>query len=410
MDDVEQVTPEAPAAPAAGAPRTRRRRAGRRPGAGGPGARDAGGRGARGPGARAAAARAWLPPLGALLVLVVGLAVLWSGLAHTRMFGGEAPLTGRLSTVTQPVVVTAPGMSELSGSRFTVHATAPDGSTVFIGVGRTDDVDAYLGDVARAEVTALEPGGDLRVTAHPGDPSLPDPADVDVWATAVRRPGQATLTWPRAPGSWRVVVAVDGRAAPSSAEFTWAGRAGSSPAPALISIGAVLAVLGLAALLAIRSGRVFARADRPPPPRPAPSTGPLPVTGPTPLPGSRRASRAADGRPDGDGDPPRDRPGSPTGRRWGRDPGRRDVDLRDPDLRDPDVRDPDPQDADVRETDVRDADVRDTDVRHTDVRHTDLRHTDVRHTDLWETDLRDTDDETTVIQPFRHRRPREGDR
>jgi len=362
MDDVEQVTPEVPAPAPAAEARIRR----------------------RGPG-RAAAVRAWLPPLGALLVLVVGLAVLWSGLAHTRMFGGEAPLTGRLSKVTQPVVVTAPGMSELSGSRFTVHATAPDGSAVFIGVGRTDDVDAYLGDVARAEVTALEPGGDLRVTAHPGDPSLPDPAGVDVWATAVQRSGQATLTWPRAPGSWRVVVAVDGRTAPSSAEFTWAGRAGSSPAPALISIGAVLAVLGLAALLAIRSGRVFARADRPLPGRLAPSTGPLPVTAPvtgsTPLPGSRRAARAADvrpsvdGLPDGDEGPPRDRPGPPPARRWGRDAGRREVDLRDVDLRAPDLRAPDLRDVDVRDVDVR-----------------------------------ETEDETTVIQPFRRRRSGEGDR
>jgi hypothetical protein len=210
------------------------------------------------PAVKLPASRSLLPPLAAALIAIAGVAVLWAGLSRTSAFGGGAALVGRLPAVTQPVVVTTAGMSELSGSRFTITATASGGRQVFVGVGRADDVVAYLGNAARAEVTALEPGGALRVASRPGDPALPDPAGVDVWAAAAHGTGTATLTWPRAPGSWRVVVAVDGRTAPSSAEFTWAGHAGSSPAPALIAVGVLLLVAGVAGLLAIRSGRVFA--------------------------------------------------------------------------------------------------------------------------------------------------------
>ncbi|HEY6795423.1 MAG TPA: hypothetical protein VI248_12165, partial [Kineosporiaceae bacterium] len=202
-------------------------------------------------------ARSLLPPLAAALVAVAGAGVLWAGLARTSAFGGGSTLVGRLPAVTQPVVVTTPGMSELSGNRFTIRAGATGNRPVFVGVGRSDDVQAYLGDAARAEITALEPGGSLRVSGRAGAATLPDPAAVDVWAATAHGTGTATLTWPRAPGSWRVVVAVDGRSAPSSAEFTWAGPTGSSGAPALIAVGALLLVAGVAGLLAIRSGHAF---------------------------------------------------------------------------------------------------------------------------------------------------------
>jgi hypothetical protein len=208
---------------------------------------------------RLPSARTVLPPLAAVLVVGAGAAVLWSGLSRTAAFGGDADLAGRLPAVTQPAVVTVPGLLELSGGRVTVVATAAPDRQVFVGVGRSEDVEAYLGGAARADVTALEADGRLRVAARAGEPALPDPAGADVWAASARGPGGATLTWPRVPGSWRVLVAVDGRSPPAAVTMTWAGRTASSPAPALIAVGAVVLVAGVAALLAIRSGRVFAR-------------------------------------------------------------------------------------------------------------------------------------------------------
>jgi hypothetical protein len=204
--------------------------------------------------------RAWflLSRLAALLVVAAGIAVLVLGLQRTGAFGGSQALVGRLPRVPQPIVVTAPGMTELAGATVRVRASSSAVSVpVFIGVGRADDVEAYLGDVARAEVTAVEEDTTLRVVARAGTTSLPDPGGVDVWAASVRAAGVATLTWPRTPGPWRLVIATDGRTPPTAAEFTWSGHSGASPAPALIAVGAVLVAVGIAALLAMRSGRLL---------------------------------------------------------------------------------------------------------------------------------------------------------
>jgi hypothetical protein len=205
---------------------------------------------------------AWLPPLAALLVVLAGAALLWSGVSRTAAFGGAKAQVGRLPRVTQPVVVTSAGMTQLAGATLRIRASSGSASApVFIGVGRADDVDAYLGDAARAEVTSLDRSGVLGVRARSGRAEVPEPSGADVWAAESRNLGVAELAWPRTAGPWRVVVATDGRTPPSAVEFTWSGTAGSSPAPALIAIGAVLIAVGLAGLLAMRSGRIFAGAQ-----------------------------------------------------------------------------------------------------------------------------------------------------
>jgi len=374
--------------------------------------------------------RSLVPPLAATLVVVAGAAVLWSGLSRTAVLGGDAPIVGRLPAVTAPVVVTAPGMSELSGGEFTVTATGPGEQRVFVGVGRADDVEAYLGGVARAEITALEPDGRMRVATRDGDPSLPDPAGVDVWAAAAQGTGTATLNWPRAPGSWRVVVAVDGRTAPSSAQFTWAGSSGSSGAPALIAVGAVLLVAGLAGLLAIRSGRLSRRAQAREPERAGSrARGAAAETArggearggqarageaaPDPAYSPRRAAAAARGEPARSG---RRSPGAGGERATGSLRLPRSADR--PPAGEP-VATPSagvPVDVDLRGTERRGArrdDRQETDRQEVDLRPTDPRPPARRDRGLFDagpgdrTDDPDEDagDETVLIQPFRHRRP-----
>jgi hypothetical protein len=196
-----------------------------------------------------------LTRLAAALVALAGLVTLVLGLQRASAFGSDEALVGRLPRVSEPVVVTAEGMTELAGTTVRVRAVSTASSPVFIGVGRSDDVQAYLGKVARTEVTALDSHEVLRTGRHEGEPSLPDPAGVDVWTASVRTTGVATLTWPRTPGRWRLVIATDGRTSPSAAEFTWSGEKGSSAGPALAAVGAVLLVAGLAVLLVMRSGR-----------------------------------------------------------------------------------------------------------------------------------------------------------
>ena len=357
-----------------------------------------------------------LPPLAAALVVTAGAAVLWAGLSRTALLGGDAPVTGRLDTVGRPVAVTAPGMSELSGGQFTVSATATGDRPVFIGVGRAADVEAYLGAARRDEITALETDGSVRVAGRDGEASVPDPAGDDEWAVAAQGRGSATLTWPRAPGSWRVVVASDGRTPPSSVRFTWAGSAGSSGAPALIAVGAVLLVAGLAGLLAIRSGRVLrgtrfaapapARAPTPTPPTGTPSTG-TPATG---TPSARRRAAASSSRPGPAPAPPatpatglipvegpRQAAAVVRGERRARLEQERAAGATGAIPVAP-VRPDPPAEVDLRGPARRDVDLRD--------------HRDQRTAPPDDTENGDDDagDETVLIQPFRRRRPGRGDR
>ncbi|HEX2806075.1 MAG TPA: hypothetical protein VHN80_07895, partial [Kineosporiaceae bacterium] len=183
--------------------------------------------------------RAVLPRLVAVLVAAAGLVLLVVGVSRAGSSAAATDIVGRLPKVGQQVVVTAPGMTELAGSTLRVQASAADPARpVFIGVGRADDVEAYVGSSGRVETTALDSAGVLRVSVR-GNGSLPDPASVDVWAAAVRSQGAATLTWPRTPGAWRLVVTTDGTAPPAAVQFTWSGSSGSSPAPALIAVGLV---------------------------------------------------------------------------------------------------------------------------------------------------------------------------
>jgi hypothetical protein len=210
-----------------------------------------------------------LPRLVAALAVLTGVLLVVLGLQRTPVLGDSATLVGRMPLTQKPVVVTALGMTELDGSSVRLRAaSASAGAPVFIGVGRADDVDAFLADAARAELTGLRDGGVLDVVSRAGQPTLPDPSGVDVWAASVRTGGVATLTWPRTQGRWRAVIATDGVTPPSAVELTWSGAAGSSSAPALLAVGAVLCAAGAAGLAAMRSGRLLA---------PAPSSWPEPA-------------------------------------------------------------------------------------------------------------------------------------
>ena len=75
---------------------------------------------------------------------------------------------------------------------------------------------------------------------------------VDVWALAMTGRGSATLVWPRADGSWRLVAAVDGATQPAEVVLDWQRERGSALTPALFGVGGLLLVLGLVGIGATR--------------------------------------------------------------------------------------------------------------------------------------------------------------
>jgi hypothetical protein len=88
-----------------------------------------------------------------------------------------------------------------------LHVRATEGTAVFVGIAPRDQVDAYLGDVARDEVTGVEGHlHTLRLTSYQGaEPSTP-PYEQGFWVAAIQGAGEQTLVWNLEQGEWTAVI------------------------------------------------------------------------------------------------------------------------------------------------------------------------------------------------------------
>jgi hypothetical protein len=76
---------------------------------------------------------------------------------------------------------------------------------VFVGIAPTADVDRYLGDVARAEVTDFSDGSPTYDIHRGGSPSA-RPAAQDFWVAESEGLDQQRIDWDAEGGDWSVVV------------------------------------------------------------------------------------------------------------------------------------------------------------------------------------------------------------
>jgi hypothetical protein len=190
---------------------------------------------------------------GLLLLLAVARVTVWATPSHTVVH-----VTGQAG---KPLVVTTAAALALDGPSVRVSVRSADpNQDVFVGVGRAADVEAYLGNAARTEVTGVR-GSSPVLTSAGSDASLPEPAGVDVWALATTGRGTAALTWPRADGSWRLVAGVDGATPPAEVVLDWDRNRGSALTPVLFALGALLLVLGLVGIRATSRGAADRRGD-----------------------------------------------------------------------------------------------------------------------------------------------------
>ena len=184
--------------------------------------------------------------LAAVAVAVVGALLLLLAIARVSVWATPARTVVHVAGQPgKPLVVTTAAALALDGPsvRVTVRAADP-AQAVFVGVGRAADVEAYLGNVARTEITGVR-GSKAVLAASGSDASLPEPAGVDVWALATTGRGTASLTWPHADGSWRLVAGVDGAQPPAEVVVDWERDRGSALTPALFAVGGLLLILGL---------------------------------------------------------------------------------------------------------------------------------------------------------------------
>ena len=90
-----------------------------------------------------------------------------------------------------------------------LQVTPANGSSVFVGVGRTEDVDAYLAGVEHVTLVDFTSRGGVGVPRYvktPGKPPGQLPRDSTIWVAQASGTGGQTVTWPLQSGAWKVVM------------------------------------------------------------------------------------------------------------------------------------------------------------------------------------------------------------
>jgi hypothetical protein len=121
---------------------------------------------------------------------------------------------------------------------------------VFVGIGSDDDVDRYLGDVARDELIGFD-GDNPEFDPHEGRAPGTPPGDQDFWVAESEGSGEQALTWDAEFGRWTAVVMnadasrgidVEADAGIKLDWAIWAGL-GMFVVGLLMTVGAVIVIL-----------------------------------------------------------------------------------------------------------------------------------------------------------------------
>ena len=121
---------------------------------------------------------------------------------------------------------------------------------VFVGIGADEDVDRYLGDVARDELIGFH-GDETELDLYEGGAPRTPPGEQDFWVAESEGSGERALTWDAEFGRWTAVVMNADAArgidveADAGVKLDWAIWAGLGmfAVGLLISVGAVVVIL-----------------------------------------------------------------------------------------------------------------------------------------------------------------------
>jgi hypothetical protein len=99
---------------------------------------------------------------------------------------------------------------------FRIEAGSDGGTPLFVGVGPSEEVAAYLADVEYSEVTDIEAFGAevIRIgnseraslIEHTGSATPQSPASLDFWAVSTEGEGLQMLDWEPESGAWTLVI------------------------------------------------------------------------------------------------------------------------------------------------------------------------------------------------------------
>ncbi len=207
--------------------------------------------------------------LGVALVLA-GLVATVAGLAIVLLVGADGSIglpptrivaAGSAITLPQLDVPTLPRRA----SMVLDVALTPGDRPMFIGVGPSSAVDAYLRNTPYDVIEQIDWPGAARTTAVPGTADPRPPGDQGFWVASAHGRGPQ-LHWQAAPGDWTLVIMDVDPASPLDVTVT-----GAVTIPILGPVG--FAVLAVAIVLLVTGIWVTARAAAH---APAPATPPPP--------------------------------------------------------------------------------------------------------------------------------------
>ena len=224
-----------------------------------------------------------------VVLLILGIPILGAGIAAAVIVGpDDVAHTGPHRLTTAGVaVVTTPEVLAYVGPTMHLTVSSTSGDPVFLGIGPEVDVDSYLADASRRQisdlvlpwkVTSAETGTATDTLAAPGEQTW--------WLKSVSGAGERTIVWPIPDGRYEI-VAMNADGSPGVAvDATLGLEVGGAfyTTLAVAAFGLLLLLLGLLLLLWRRLRR---RRNRP-------ATAAMPVATVPPAAGATAASAYVD--------------------------------------------------------------------------------------------------------------------
>jgi hypothetical protein len=171
------------------------------------------------------------------------------GIGPTRLIG-----SGYAITLPQLDVPSLPG-----GQHVRVDVALQQGDRgMFLGIGPTADVDAYLRGVPIDVIEQIDQPGAARTSSVTGDAQPSAPEAQPFWA--ITATGDApTISWTAQPGEWTLVVMATPPHRPVNVTATGSVTLRILGPLGFVLLGIALAVLGAGAWIIVRAVRATAR-------------------------------------------------------------------------------------------------------------------------------------------------------
>jgi len=192
-----------------------------------------------------------------VLSILLGAVALVAGIGQKTFWAPPEIATATLAAPLEgaPVTVVEPGVASVPGSPVDIAIDADGAFT--LSLGRSADVDAWVGGAAHNTVSGVDAEQGTLVAAHTaGDATVPNPQDSDLWVATQSAEGHLVHQWTEpADGDWSLLIAADGtQPAPTSVTVSWPNDAGTPFAIPLMIVGTLLLLFGIAVAAGMRRG------------------------------------------------------------------------------------------------------------------------------------------------------------